>query len=482
MYGEGKTALRKVLAQSRHEALRLASRIERSLLFRERYLGYRQTKICCRLTRRSEMKEAMNAESDIDLASRSEYETNPLPLAETQSAVSRFVRWLDKYGEESYDFQTYYSGSLGRRAKRLYYDRPSLGTLAVLPMVFSEAFFPSGRRLYWKPQRIPIADAHYAMGFAFLAGMSEDDRHYRRASHFLDVLQQTRCPGYDEYCWGYPFYWETLLGTIPAETPLITTVPYVYEAFQQVYRIDGNTQWRRVMHSIAQHALCDYKDVPTSSTASSCPYTPTPNHSLMVVNANAYRAYLLTNAAVEFSDTRYERSAEGNLNFVLEAQNPDGSWFYALDGKRSFIDHFHTCFVLKALAKIEALTGNASCTNAIQRGIGYYTQFLFDEDGVPKPFSRAPRLTVYRRELYDYAECINLSILLGGRFPTLDRYLGVTLDNILTRWQTAEGSFRSRQLYLGWDNTPMHRWASSQLFRSLCFLLYANSRGRTSLS
>lgn len=419
----------------------------------------------------------MNTESDIDVALPSGREASPLPLAETWSAVSRFVHWLDRYGEESYDFQTYYSGGLGRRAKRLYYSRPILGTLAVLPMVFSEAFFPSGRRGYWKPQRIAIADAHYAMGFAFLAETSGDDSHYRRALHFLDVLQQTRCPGYDEYCWGYPFHWETLLGTIPPETPLITTVPYVYEAFQHVYRIDGDIQWRRIMHSIAQHAFCDYKDVPTSSTASSCPYTPTPNHSLMVVNANAYRAYLLTNAAIEFSDTKYGDSAERNLNFVLEAQNPDGSWFYALDGKRSFIDHFHTCFVLKALAKIEALTGNASCTDAIQRGIDYYTRFLFDEDGVPKPFSRAPRLTVYRRELYDYAECINLAVLLRGRFPTLDRHLSITLDEILNSWQTTEGSFRSRQLYFGWDNTPMHRWASSQLFRSLCFLLCTSGRG-----
>jgi hypothetical protein len=427
------------------------------------------------------MEEAINTEGDIDLALRNGLEMNSLPLTETWSAVSRFVDWLDRYGEESYDFQTYYSGSLGRRAKRLYYRRPILGTLAVLPMVFSEAFFPAGRRLYWKPQRIPIADAHYAMGFSFLAEMSGDDSYYRRAVHFLDVLQESRCPGYDEYCWGYPFHWETLLGTIPPETSLITTIPYVYEAFQQAYRIDGNVQWHRIMHSIAQHAFCDYKDVPTSSTASSCPYTPTPNHSLMVVNANAYRAYLLTNAAIEFSDTRYQNSAERNLNFVLEAQNPDGSWFYALDGKRSFIDHFHTCFVLKALAKIEALTGNASCTNAIERGVDYYTRSLFDEDGVPKPFSRAPRLTVYRRELYDYAECINLAVLLRGRFPTLDRYLSITLDKILNSWQTTEGSFRSRQLYFGWDNTPMHRWASSQLFRSLCFLLCTSSRRRTSL-
>ena len=96
---------------------------------------------------------------------------------------------------------------------------------------------------------------------------------------------------------------------------------------------------------------------------------------------------------------------------------PDGSWYYANDGKRLFIDHFHTCFVLKALVKIEQMTGHRGCTAAIERGVNYYVENLFDQDGLPKPFSRPPRLIVYRRELYDYAECINLATLLKGRFP-----------------------------------------------------------------
>jgi hypothetical protein len=120
--------------------------------------------------------------------------------------------------------------------------------------------------------------------------------------------------------------------------------------------------------------------------------------------------------------------------------------------------------------KIEQLTGNPNCTAAIERAINYYTEHLFDQAGLPKPFSRAPRLTVYRRELYDYAECINLATLLKGRYPELDKRLETVSDDILTRWQRSDGSFRSRQLHIGWDNVPMHRWAQSQLFRSLCLL------------
>lgn len=384
-------------------------------------------------------------------------------------AVDRFVGWLDRYGETSYDHQSFFASKLGRSAKALYYTQPLLGTVAVSPMIFCEAFLPSARRLFWKPQRFPIADAHYAMGFALLSRARGDDRHYRRAVHFLEVLKETRCPGFARYSWGYPFDWETRTGTMRAGTPMITTIPYVYEAFREVYRIDGQQQWLDIMRSIAEHGLHDYRDFETSAAASTCAYTPDSTTG-GVVNASAYRAFLLTRAAEDFPEETYRKVAERNLHFVLESQNADGSWYYSTDGQRDFVDHFHTCFVLKALAKIEALTRNPECTQAIERGVRYYVENLFDENSQPKPFSRRPRMTVYRQELYDMAECINLAALLMGRFPALDEILSRVTS--LGDWQKSDGSFRSRRLLLGWDNVPMHRWAQAQFFRSLCFLLY----------
>jgi hypothetical protein len=404
----------------------------------------------------------------------------PVQNEKVLPAVLRFVEWLSHYGETSYDFQTYYASDIARSAKALYYKNRLLGTFAVSPMVFSEALLPSARKLFWKRQRFPIADAHYAMGFALLAQYSGDKRHYEKAVHFLEVLKDTRCAGYSHSCWGYPFNWETIRGTIWAGTPLITTVPYVYEAFKQVWEIDKSEEWREIMRSTAEHALLDYKDFPTSEKASTCSYTPDPEQSVAVVNANAYRAFLLTSASRDFSDEKYWNVAERNLHFVLEAQNEDGSWYYAKDGKRNFIDHFHTCFVMKALAKIELLTGHPGCTEAIKRGVGYYTANLFDEAGLPKPFSSRPRLTVYRRELYDYAEAINLAVLLQGRFPKLDNHLSSVINDIVTVWQKPDGSFRSRRLLMGWDNTPMHRWALAQLFRSLCFFMVRDTSNSNS--
>jgi hypothetical protein len=472
------------------------------------------------------------------------------PLANRVCGVlSDFAEWLDAYGETSRDHQTFFAGPTGHAAKALYYRHKLLGTAAVAPMIFFEAFLPSARRLFHHPTRFPIADAHYAMGFAFMFQVTNDAAHLRRAIHFLEELKKSRSPGFEEYCWGYPYDWVTRNGMIRSHTPLITSTPYVYEAFLQVYEIlksedrgqrtedsferrtlnaehptlnsvkergshgalrsqrptsnvqhrpvapnsneSGSTSnaelcppssvlcpldLRQILESIARHAANDIKDFRSSETASSCSYTPFDEGG--VVNAAAYRAFLLTSASQVLSKDEYWPIAERNLNFVLEAQNPDGSLFYAVDGVRDFVDHFHTCFVMKALAKIHSLTGHEATLRALCKGVSYYLANLFAQDGLPKPFSKAPRLTVYKRELYDCAECINLCLLLRGRFPQLETTLETVVTGILKDWIKPDGSFRSRRLHFGWDNVPMHRWGQAQMFRSLAYYLREASKHR----
>jgi hypothetical protein len=401
--------------------------------------------------------------------------------------LANFSRWLDAYGETSWDHQSFFAGPVGRYAKSLYYRNGIIGTAAVSPMIFAEAFLPSMRRLFHHRLRFPIADAHYAMGFAFLYEVTEDPVYLEKAIHFLDVLKASRCSRFNEYCWGYPFNWVWRGGTLEEGTPLITTTPYAYEAFFQVYEIferaselappsssisplDRRNEWRGTLESTARHACFDIKDFEVSEHSSSCSYGPFGEGG--VINAAAYRAFLLTSASQLFPRSGYWNVAERNLNFVLETQNPNGSWYYAVDGIRDFVDHYHTCFVMKALAKIHALNGHAATLEALDKGVSYYLNNLFDTNGLPKPFSQAPRLTVYKRELYDCAECINLCLLLRDRFPVLETTLERVVAHILEAWVKRDGSFRSRKLHLGWDNVPMHRWGQSQMFRSLAFYLH----------
>jgi hypothetical protein len=389
------------------------------------------------------------------------------------SAVTGFTRWLEEYGEFSRDHQTFFAGAFGGWAKRLYYRQKLLGTAVVAPMIACEAFLPGTRRFFHKPTRFPIADAHYAMGFAFLYEATEEQEHWEKCVHFLGELEKSRCEGFKEYCWGYPFDWVTRGGIIKEHTPLITSTPYCFEAFLQAYNIEARKKWKLVLESIVRHVCTDIKDFESSAAASTCSYTPYDKG--LVVNAAAYRGFMLTSAAKFFERDDLWEIGKRNLNYVLESQNADGSWGYAMDGVRDFVDHFHTCFVMKALAKAHALTGHKPLLEALKRGVDYYLKNLFAEDGLPRPFAKAPRLTVYKRELYDCAEAINLCLLLRDRFPQLNGKLEEIVSGVLKDWVKGDGSFRARQLMFGWDNVPMHRWAQSQIFRSLAFYLWANS-------
>ena len=62
-------------------------------------------------------------------------------------------------------------------------------------------------------------------------------------------------------------------------------------------------QYKQIIQSIARHAAIDIKDFKTSENASSCSYTPYDGGG--VINAAAYRAFLLTSASQIFSNDGY---------------------------------------------------------------------------------------------------------------------------------------------------------------------------------
>src|SRR5215813_13759089 len=187
---------------------------------------------------------------------------DPTTAASVAHILSNFRLWLADYGELSRDHQTFFAGRTGRAAKNLYYNNKLLGTAAVAPMIFLEAFVPSARRFFHRQTRFPIADAHYAMGFAFLYQATGDWSQLDNAIHFLTELKKSRCHQFKEYCWGYPFDWVTRNGTIKAQTPLITTTPYCYEAFLQLMELleseDGG-QSTEQRHAKAEGLLAEYK-------------------------------------------------------------------------------------------------------------------------------------------------------------------------------------------------------------------------------
>jgi hypothetical protein len=381
-----------------------------------------------------------------------------------RAAIEAFTVWIDDYGPLSQDPYDLWATSLGRRAKELYYRRPLLGALAAAPFVGLDLVAPRARFLVRPAGRSPISDAHYALGFFELARVLDDEDHGDTAQAFLEALDRSRSTWHADPAWGYPFDWPTRVGLFHAGTPFITTIPYCYEAFEAGYGVLGDKRYLETMRGVARFAAEQIPVIAVGPESEASAYSPIDGRK--VINASAYRGFLLATSGRRFARDDWVEAGARNIRFVVEQQRADGSWPYALDGE-DFVDNFHTCLVLKNLAKFWLATGDDDSRAAFCGGYDFYLAHLLDDSGLPVPFARRPRVTLHRRDLYDYAEGIAVALLLRDEVPAAQRVLEQIVGDLVARWQLPDGHFVTRELAVGRNTVPYHRWAQSQVFHAL---------------
>lgn len=386
-----------------------------------------------------------------------------------------FGRWADRTGFESYDPYDVWGTRYGVFSRRLYYRVPFLGVPLIAPVVFIEMVCPQLRKLFLSKQRFATADAQLLLGFLNLYQVTEEPDYLNRAEALADDLLSRSIPGFGGYCWGYPFDWQNSSGLWRKNTPFITAVPYCYEAFVTLAETTGQARYVDVAKSIARFVHDDLNDTETSSDAAAASYSPVVHDK--VVNASAYRAFVLFDAAHRFDVSEYFSKAERNLNFILETQGDDGSWPYAVDdGHESFIDHFHTCFVLKNLFKINQYLQKEEVGLALVNGYRYYRNALFYRDGMPRYYARSPRTQIVRVETYNFAEAITLGVLLRDKIPSAYQVAQDLALRLSRDFQLSDGHFVTRVYASGVRHTlPFMRWPQAQLFYALTSLLVAKN-------
>ncbi len=395
----------------------------------------------------------------------------PLTRDELLASVEKFIDWLDRYGELSYDLNDFNSSSTGNFIRKVYYRNKILGAPLAFLALAQETFFPAALTLYAKPHREAIGDAQYAIGFLQLYEFNGDVRCLHRAEHFLDELKKSAVTGYSGLCWGYTYGWQTTDGYWPPRTPVITVTPYGYWAFRKYYELTGNNDVQDVLRSIVRFPIHDLKRI-TLPDGTQC-YSYSPLDRRFVVNANAYRAAMLLDAFKLFGDENYRQEAEISLRFVLASREKNGSWFYEPVGTRDrFIDNFHTCFVLKSLKQCYDVTGDPTIMDAIRKGYDYYRKSLIRPDGLPKHFALQKHNKLRKYEMYDFAEGITLGCLLDGSVDGGFEQSKTLAGALIRKFQLSDGHFVTRVTTLGTVNkVPYHRWPQAQLFNALTRLL-----------
>jgi hypothetical protein len=407
---------------------------------------------------------------------------------EIWGAVDKFAAWLESSRYATYDPYDVWGTSYGKLARRLYYEKHLVGAMMTAPLLLMEILAPSFRGMLVKKDRYPTADAQLALAFLNLYEASLDrktpegrektaERWLNKAKSLADELLEQSVPGYSGYCWGYPFDWQNVNGLMPKNTPHITATPYCYEVFTRLYDLTGEARYLEIARSIMQFISGDLHDTPTGDDSAASSYTPYDRGK--VVNASAYRAFLLFDAAQRFRSDEFRSKGWKNLRFILQSQKQDGSWLYAIDNpKEAFIDNFHTCFVLKNLYKLNRHICNATVQTAIRRGYDWYRANLFDKNDNPKSFAIAPRVQIVRLEMYNIAEGITLGTLLKDDIPEAFELAQILTARLVRQDQLRSGHWPTR-VYIGGirHTVPFLRWPQSQLFLSLTNRLVAMKPG-----
>jgi len=199
--------------------------------------------------------------------------------------------------------------------------------------------------------------------------------------NFLSGLLSMKVDGYSGACWGYNFDWQSRNFFAPRGTPTIVPTAFAARALIEAGRIFQN------LHDEAR-SVCDFimNDLPrTIDTETELCFSYAPNTNTRIFNASLLAAEVLANVGNNTGEKELIDVADRAARYVVNNQQPDGSWLYGTDPKQSWIDNFHTAYVLFSLKRIiDVSSRKHEFQPALERGYQYWKNTFFLADGWPK--------------------------------------------------------------------------------------------------
>ena len=315
----------------------------------------------------------------------------------------------------TYDPYDIWKTPLGFSVKNLY-NRQKLLALpfAALLTLFGSYVNNSGR-LFYRRQEYPVVRATAALALLALFDRSRDETLLVAVRKHLNWLVENSCTGFHGPCWGLGFRYAVDRDLVyEPNTPLTTMTPYALEAFVRYTELSGDTTWNSAVSGIFEFLE---HDVPILEETEDSLITAYSNQAdRRVINAVSYVMYCY-GLLHEFISAEKQKIAKDKIrktyNFLVTMQDSDGSWPYSL-AQRSFIDCFHSCFVLKNIIKTSRHFSLPNSDQVVKRGYSYVKEnFRVPESGLFKRFAVTNKPGIVQYDLYDNAEMLNLAHLVG---------------------------------------------------------------------
>jgi hypothetical protein len=194
--------------------------------------------------------------------------------------------------------------------------------------------------------------------------------------NFLSGLLAMKVAGYSGACWGYNFDWQSRNFFAPRGTPTIVPTAFAARALMEADLRDE------------ARSVCDFilNDLPrTVDTEAELCFSYAPNTDTRIFNASLLAAEVLASVGKSTGEKELIDLADQAARYVVNNQQPDGSWLYGTEPKQSWIDNFHTAYVLFSLQRIiDVSSRKDEFQPALERGYQYWKTRFFLADGWPK--------------------------------------------------------------------------------------------------
>jgi hypothetical protein len=210
-----------------------------------------------------------------------------------------------------------------------------------------------------------------------------------QARDFLAALLAMNADGYSGVAWGYNFDWQSRKFFAPRNTPTIVPTAFAARAF-----VEAAQEFQKDEYLQTARSVCDFilKDLPrTVDNKTELCFSYTPHGDTRIFNASLLAAEALACVGKLTSEEQLCEAAMRATQYVVNNQHPDGSWSYGADPNQSWIDNFHTAYILFSLQRIiEALSLRSEFHTALERGYEYWKQNFFLAEGWPKYYHDDP--------------------------------------------------------------------------------------------
>lgn len=317
----------------------------------------------------------------------------------------------------TYDPYDIWKTRQGFYVKDLFNRHRRAGTLAAAPLVIFDIFVNNRVRLFYARQEYPIVRALAALALINLYNAEQKAEYMRFARMHLEWLERNHSSKCSGYGWGLGFKWAATARVIyDKNTPFSTMTPYPLEAFIAYRDATGDTQFDHVIRGVYNFLEHDIKVMMENERHLATSYGTTKDR--VVINAVSYTLYSYA-LLREYVDNGSRMTIDDKIarlyQFVKDQQRTDGSWLYSLEDK-SFIDCFHTCFVLKNIIKTDRLVGLDGAKQLVDRGYQFLKEnFVDNRCGLFRRFSLQNKPSLVKFDLYDNAEMLNLGILMNDQ-------------------------------------------------------------------